>query len=429
MSGKIQSIDSSQFEQEVLAAERAVLDFYSTECPPCEALAAKYELLSELYGDDVKFFKIFRQENKPLAASLGVTSSPTVLFYKKGVLTGDRLTGAVRREDLMRNLDALINDKQVIEKIHAKIQLVETHCDVLILGAGPAGLAAAIYTAQSKLNTLVVDIALAGGQAGITHQVSNYPGFAEPIAGYMLMHTMGEQAKNAGVQFKLAVDVSLVDLKRKKVIVDNYETITAKKIIIATGASPRPLGVKGEKEYKGQGISYCATCDAKYYQDKEVVVIGGGNSAVEESLFISNFARKVTIIHQFDKLQANMTAQQKAFANEKIVFIFQHEPREFIKNGASVNEVMIEDLATHTQRKISCDGVFIFAGMKPNIEAFKEHLQLDDWGYVKTNGTMQTNLPDVYAAGDVVSKPFRQITTSVSDGTIAAMQIAKELCV
>ena len=124
-----------------------------------------------------------------------------------------------------------------------------------------------------------------------------------------------------------------------------------------------------------------------------------------------------------------MTAQQKAFANEKIVFVFQHEPREFIKNGASVNEVMIEDLATHTQRKISCDGVFIFAGMKPNIEAFKEHLQLDDWGYVKTNGTMQTNLPDVYAAGDVVSKPFRQITTSVSDGTIAAMQIAKELCV
>ncbi|MHB9155075.1 MAG: thioredoxin family protein, partial [Endomicrobiales bacterium] len=198
MTGKIKYINSSEFEKEVLAAERAAVDFYSTDCPPCDALAAKFEPLSELYGDEISFIKIFRQENRPLAESLGVTSSPTVLFYRQGKLTGGRLSGAVRREDLMRNLDALIGDRETIEKIHAKVRPVRTEIDVLILGAGPAGLAAAIYAAQAKLKTLVADTALAGGQAGITHQVSNYPGFAEPVAGHMLMHAMREQAKKAG---------------------------------------------------------------------------------------------------------------------------------------------------------------------------------------------------------------------------------------
>jgi thioredoxin reductase (NADPH) len=426
MSEKIKYISSNEYTSEVLSAGNVVVDFYSTECPPCEALASKFESLSKIYGEDISFIKIHRQENRELALSLGVSSSPTLLFYKNGRLIGNRLTGGIKRSDIVKNFELLISSGKA-EELKRKIEPGSTECDVLIIGGGPSGLSAAIYTAQAKLKTIVVDKDLPGGQVKITHLVSNYPGFAEPVSGYMLMHYMTEQAKAAGADFRSAVDITFIDLNNKFIIIDGYETIKAKKIIIATGSSPRPLNVKGELEYRGQGISYCATCDAKFYEGKHVVVIGGGNSAIEESLFISKFASKITIIHQFDKLQANKLAQEKAFADPKIEFIFEHEPREFIKNGSSVNEVLVENLNTHELKTISCDGVFIFAGMIPNISEMKHFFELDTWGYIKTDKDMKTNLDDVYAIGDVVSKSFRQITTAVSDGTIAAISISKEL--
>ena len=426
MKEKINYINSDEFDAEVLKSDKVVLDFYSTECPPCEALAEKFEILSEVYGEDIKFLKIFRQDNRELASSLGVTSSPTLLFYDNGEIVGERLTGGIKKSDIVKNLELLI-PKEKAEWLKGRIKQTQTECDVLIIGGGPAGLTSAIYTAQAKLKTVVVDKDLPGGQVKVTHMVWNYPGFSEPISGYMLMHHMAEQAKAAGVIFKSAVEITGVNLVDKYVIIDGYETIKAKKIILATGSSPKALNVKGEKEYKGQGISYCATCDAKFYEGKHVVVIGGGNSAIEESLFISKFASKITIVHQFDKLQANKTAQEKIFANPKVEFIFEHEPREFIKNGNSVNEVVIENLKTKELKNIKCDGVFIFAGMNPNLDEFGNNFELDNWGYIKTNRNMQTNLTDVFAVGDIASKQYRQITTAVSDGTVAAITISKEL--
>jgi thioredoxin reductase (NADPH) len=426
MSEKISYINSAEFQDVVLNGGKVVLDFYSTECPPCEALATKFEALSEIYENEIKFIKILRQENRELASRLGVSSSPTLLFYDNGRQVGDQLSGGIKRADIVKNLNSLLAPGQV-EEIQASIKQTETSCDVLIIGGGPAGLAAAIYTAQAKLKTIVVDKELPGGQVKITHLVSNYPGFSEPISGYMLMDHMAEQAKAAGADFRSAVDLTEVNLSEKFVVVDGIETIHAKKIIVATGSSPRLLGVKGEKEYKGRGISYCATCDAKFYEGKHVVVIGGGNSAIEESLFITKFAEKVTIVHQFDKLQANKIAQEKAFANPKINFMFEHEPREFIANGKTVNSVLAENLQTKEMVTIPCDGVFIFAGMSPNLADLGNQLELDSWGYVVTDKNMHTNLPGVFAVGDVASKQFRQITVAVSDGTIAAIAIAKEL--
>lgn len=425
MSEKITYINSAEYEAEVLQAGLVAVDFYSTECPPCEALASKYEALSEIYGDDIKFVKIHRQENRDLAVSLGVTSSPTVLFYKNGQQIGERFTGGIKRSEIERNLVALLPSERV-DELKSGIKPVETHTDVLVIGGGPAGLAAAIYTAQAKLKTIVVDRELPGGQVKTTHLVSNYPGFSEPISGYMLMHHMAEQTKAAGAEFRSAVEITETNFLEKYIVVDGIETIHARKIILATGSSPRLLGVKGEREYKGSGISYCATCDAKFYEGKHVVVIGGGNSAIEESLFITKFAEKVTIVHQFATLQANKQAQEKAFANPKINFIFEHEPREFIKNGNSVDEVKIQDLKTGELKSLACDGVFIFAGMTPNIAEFQDSFVLDQWGYIKTDANMKTNVPDVFAVGDVASKQFRQITVAVSDGTIAAIAIAKE---
>ncbi len=421
----MKEISSKEFDQEVLHGGKVALDFYSTECPPCEALAPKFESLGDLFGKEIKFLKIFRQENKELAEKLGVKSSPTVLFFNNGNEVGNRLSGGIKRSELIQEFANLLPVEK-IDLIKSKIAPIVTECDVVILGAGPGGLAAGLYLCQARIDTVMVDIGLPGGQVSTTHQVSNYPGFIDPVPGYLLSHNMSEQTKKCGTEYKVAVDVTKVDLEKKEVVIDENETLKAKKIIIATGASPNLLKIPGEKEYKGNGISYCATCDAKYYNDKEVIVVGGGNSAIEEADFISKFARKVTVVHQFDKLQANKTAQEKAFTNKRIEFIFENEPRSFKKLDDKM-EVEIEYLPTKERKKLLTDGVFIFVGMKPNIELFSKRLKLDNYGYIKTDEDMRTSIPGVYAVGDVVSKKYRQITTAVADGTIAAIAVTKEI--
>ena len=418
-------ITAVEFDKEVLQAGKVVLDFYSSECPPCEALAPKFESLAGLYGHDIHFLKIFRQKNKALADQLGVKSSPTLLFFDNGKEVSERLAGGIKRSDIIRNLNTMIPEA-LITSINKKIKPTVSDYDVLVLGAGPGGLTAGLYLCQAKINTVLIDIALPGGHVSTTHEVSNYPGFIEPQAGYMLSHNMSEQTKLCGTAYKVAVDVTKIDLNKKEVVLDEYETVRAKKIIIATGTSPNLIGIPGEKELKGKGISYCATCDAKYYGDKEVVVIGGGNSAVEEAGFIAKFASKVTMVHQFDAFTANKTAQEKLFANPKISALLEHEPRSFRRDGDKII-TEIEDLKTKEIKTLVSDGVFIFIGMKPNIQLFKDKLTLDQYGYIKTDEDMRTSLPDIFAVGDVISKKYRQITTAVADGTIAAIAIAKEI--
>jgi thioredoxin reductase (NADPH) len=421
----MKEISSNEFEKEILNGGNVVLDFYSTECPPCEAVAPKFEGLANLYGSDIKFLKIFRQQNRELADKLGVKSSPTLLFFDNGKQLDTMLTGGIKRSEIIQQLDSMLSYERVNE-IKKLIKPIVSEYDVLILGAGPGGLTAGLYLCQSKINTVLIDIALPGGQVSATHSVSNYPGFIEPQPGYMLSHNMSEQTKLCGTVYKVAVDVTKIDLEKREVVIDELETIRAKKIIIATGTSPNIMGVPGEKELKGKGISYCATCDAKYFSDKEVVIIGGGNSAVEEADFISKFASKITMVHQFDAFTANKLAQEKLLANPKVNTFFEYEPRSFVREGDKMI-TEIENLKTKERSKLSSDGVFVFIGMKPNIEMFKDKLETDKWGYIKTNEDMQTSMPGVYAVGDVISKKYRQITTAVADGTIAAIAIAKEL--
>ena len=421
----MKEIVSTEFDKEVLSGGKVVLDFYSSECPPCEALAPKFEGLSKLYGNDIKFLKIFRQQNRELADKLSVKSSPTLIFFDNGKEAAQRLSGGIRRSDIITHLDSMITNEKV-KAIKSQIKPVVSEYDVIILGAGPGGLTAGLYLCQAKINTVMVDIALPGGHVSTTHEVSNYPGFIEPQAGYMLSHNMSEQTKQCGTVYKVAVDVTRVDLAKKEVVIDEFETLKAKRIIIATGTSPNLTGAPGEKELKGKGISYCATCDAKYFVDKDVVVIGGGNSAVEESDFIARFAGKITMIHQFDKLTANKQAQEKLLANPKVNVLFKHEPRAFIKDGDKII-TEVENLKTKQIIKIVSDGVFIFIGFQSNIKLFGDKLELDNWGYIKTDEDMRTNISGVYAVGDVISKKYRQITTAVADGTIAAIAIAKEL--
>lgn len=424
---RVHEITASDFEQEVLLSQvPVVLDFYSTECGPCEAVAPKFEEFAELYGEHVKFLKMFRQGNRDLCEKLSVRASPTIMFFDRGQEVGTRLMGAIRRAALEATIAELVPEA-VAAEVKSAQKKTTTETDLLILGGGPAGLTAAIYAAQAKLKVIVVDAGLGGGNLTVTHQISNFPGFPQPQPGFMLAHYMVEHAKAAGVELRLAADVTEVNLDQPSLVVDGLETIVAKRLLVATGSSPRPIGVKGEREYKGRGISYCATCDAKYYDGKHVVIIGGGNSAIEEALFIAKFASKITVVHQFAELQANKVAQQQAFANPKIEFVLEHEPREFVHDGRTVSKVIVENLKTHNMDELSCDGVFIFAGMKPNVELFQQAFERDAFGYIKVDNDMRTSIPHVYAAGDIVSKRYRQMTTAVADGTIASIAMAREL--
>ena len=422
----MKEINAADFEKEVLKGGKVVIDFYSTECAPCEALAPKFDALSMLYGDKIKFLKIFRQENRELATSLGVSSSPTLLFFDNGKQSSTSLNGGIRKVEIQTHLDLMLSSDEV-KAIKANQKPIVSEYDVAILGGGPAGLTAGIYLGQAKINTVLIDPALPGGYMGITHKISNYPGFTEPQPGFMLAHYMSEQAKSTGIDFKVAVDISAVDLLKKEILIDELETIHAKKIIIATGTSPNPMNIPGEKEYKGKGISYCATCDAKYFDDKDVVVIGGGNSAVEESLYITKFAKKVTIVHRSEKFRANEDAIENVMSHPKINVLFGQQPRSFERQGEKM-KITIENMKTKALSTLTSDGVFVFIGLKSNVEVFGDILpETDSWGYIITDEEMKTNIPDVFAIGDITSKKYRQITTAVADGTIAAIAISKEL--
>lgn len=306
--------------------------------------------------------------------------------------------------------------------------LESTHYDVVIIGAGPAGLTSAIYTSRAGLSTVVIDESSAGGQVKSTHMVANYPGFVEPIPGYQLAQNMKDQAAVYGTKYKLVSDVTKISLegKEKVIEVDGNEQITATYVIIATGRSPRQLNLPGELEFKGQGISYCATCDGEFYKDKEIFVIGGGNSAIEESFLLLKYVKKLTIIHQFDVLQAEKISANKILSHPKVEVMWSHEPRAFSKEGDKIF-VEIENLKTKERITQSRDGVFIFVGMLPNSNLLDNTgIKVNQYGYIPTDDAMQTNLENVYAVGDIRDKRTWQITVAVGEGTIAALDIVKK---
>ncbi len=305
-----------------------------------------------------------------------------------------------------------------------------TNYDILIIGAGPAGLAAAIYASRAKLRVLVIDEATAGGQVKNTHQVANYPGYIEPISGYQLATNMYKQAEKYGAHFKLLTEITQLTLETdpKTVVLDSEEKITASYVILATGRSPRLLNLPGEIENTGNGISYCATCDGEFYKDKDVFVIGGGNSAIEESLLLLQHVKSLRIIHQFDELQAEKITAQRVLENEKVSILWSHEPRSFDAKDGKIT-IELENLKTKERFTETRDGIFIFVGMMPNNQVVKDSgVNLNPYGYIITQeATLETNLEHVYAAGDIRDKRQWQITTAVNDGTIAALEIVKSL--
>ncbi|MFL7891845.1 MAG: thioredoxin-disulfide reductase [Anaerolineales bacterium] len=293
---------------------------------------------------------------------------------------------------------------------------------VLIIGSGPAGLSAALYAARADLQPVVLTGLELGGQVSLTYAVENYPGFPEGIGGMEMVELFQKQAERFGarIEYDLAAEVDLSE-RPFKVLTENGKRYLAEAIIISTGASAVHLNVPGEAEFTGRGVSYCATCDGWFFKDKQVFVVGGGDSAVEESLFLTRYAENVTIVHRRDELRAGAVLTDRAKSNPKIKFAWNTVVEEISGNGA-VQNVKLRDTQTGAKREQEIDGVFIFIGHKPNTSLFKGQLELDSNGYLIVDDRMQTKIPGVYAAGEVADPHFRQVITSAGMGAAAAIQ-------
>lgn len=299
--------------------------------------------------------------------------------------------------------------------------------DLIVVGGGAAGLTAGIYSSRARLSTLILNEGAIGGQMVLTDEIANYPG-VEKTNGYLLASTMKKQAKEFGCKIKSNLKIKTYDLKGeiKQIVLEDGRKFSSRSVILAPGGRPRPLQIPGEEQYKGSGISYCATCDGEFFTGKEVIVVGGGNSALEEAVALTTHAEKVTIVHQFDHFQAFKHAVEQAESNPKINFILESELRSFSGNGI-LQEVSLEHLPTGKTTTKKIDGVFIFAGYIPNTADLKGIIQMNERNEILVDAEMKTGLPGVFAAGDCIAKKYRQVTTAVADGTIASLSAAEYL--
>lgn len=298
--------------------------------------------------------------------------------------------------------------------------------DTIILGGGPAGLSAGIYMARSNSKTAIIDISMFGGQPSNYMELENYPGFPV-IGGYDLMEKFEEHADKFGVEKFPMQEIISVDLVSNPKTIETTEGIfKSKAVIIACGAHPKKLGVKGEEEFLGRGVSYCAVCDGAFYQDKTVAVIGGGNTAVEEGIYLTKFAKKVYIVHRRDELRADKIIQDRAFNNEKIEFVWNSIVKE-IQGENTVNNIVLENVKTGEISDIKADGIFPFIGFTPNIKEINGQIEQDSNGFIVTDETMQTSVEGVFAVGDVRKTPLRQVITAASDGAVGAVYAGKYL--
>lgn len=297
--------------------------------------------------------------------------------------------------------------------------MTKTDYDIVIIGAGPAGLTAGIYAARARMNVLLLEKAVPGGQVLVTDWIENYPGFPEGISGFDLSEKMKTQAEELGLKIETAEVHSLNLAGKVKEIILKDRSITSKSLIIASGASPRKLGI-GEDKFMGKGISFCATCDAPFFKDKIVVAIGGGDTAVQEAVFLTKFAKKVYLVHRRDELRAEKILQERAFENDKIEIIWDSVATG-VEGFFGVESVKIKNVKTNENKTLKADGCFIWVGILPNTDFLNESLKTDETGFIQADKNMQASVPGVFAVGDVRDTPLRQIATAVGDGAMAAV--------
>ncbi len=415
-------INKDEFYDIIKNNENVIIDFYSTECPPCEALAEKYIELSKRYGSKILFTKIFRQENKDLAMSLNVMSSPTLLFYKNGVEIGQRLLGYINKEDILKNI-ALMG-----VEIKEDIVSNEKIFDTIIIGSGPAGATASIYASRYNMSNVVIGGEI-GGMVAKTHLVDNYPALPN-IEGSELSQKLLQHFKKYD-QCEHVMDVVKQIEKDDngifKIITDGNRHYKGKSLIIALGTEKRKAGIKGESEFSGKGISYCTICDGMFYQDKVVAVLGAGDAALTGALHLSDVSTDVYLIYRKEEFSAKDEALKEEVKKRHNIHLISSSNVLEIQ-GSNIVEEIILDKEYNGSNKLKIDGLFIEIGTIPN-DALLEKLGIEknDSGFIKIDQNCKTNLEGVYAAGDITTgfSDLKQIVVAEAMGAVSATSAKK----
>ena len=403
------NMNARELKALIESKKNVLVDFWAPWCPHCRKINPAYEQIAEQYGGTLEVVKLNMDESDALWAEFNVELIPTLRLY----LGGEAIASVVAPESKPAIEDFLAPHMPKPQKDAAN------HIrDMVIIGGGPGGYTAALYAARAGLDTLVIERLSAGGQMALTHQIDNYPGFVEGIGGYELADQMQRQAERFGAGTCNA-EVYSVDLKANPKRIETSDgSFYARTVVLATGANPRKLGLPSEEELTGRGVAYCAACDGMFYKGKTVVVVGGGNSAAADALLLSRIAEKVVIVHRRDTLRATKIYHDPLMKAENIEFHW-NSAVDGLLHGDKLSGVRIRNVQTGEETEINCDGVFVSIGRKPATELFAGQIELDPSGYIAAGENTQTNIPGVYAVGDVRAKLLRQVVTAVSDGAVA----------
>lgn len=403
------NINAEQLQRLIESKRTVLVDFWAPWCPHCRKIDPAYAQIAAEHAGSLEAVKFDMDQDDALWEALNVELIPTLRLYADGKPVAE-LVAPESKAELQDFLAGLLPQRQ---------QAAEDRVfDMIVIGGGPAGYTAALYAARAGLATLVIERLSAGGQMALTHQIDNYPGFAEGIGGIELAAQMQKQAERFGAQTRTA-EVCRLDLTAQPKAVETSEGIfRGKTVALAMGANPRELGIPRERELVGRGVAYCAACDGMFYRGKTVAVVGGGNSAAADALLLSRVAKKVILIHRRDTLRATKIYHDPLMRAENVEIRWNSVVTELLA-GDRLTGIRIRDVQTGEETEIAADGLFVSIGRKPATELAAQQLELDPGGYIPAGETTETRIPGVYAVGDLRAKPLRQVVTAVADGATA----------
>jgi len=403
------NIDSKKLKEMIDSKKTFLVDFWAPWCPHCRKINPAYETIAEQYAGTLEVVKLDMDEDENLWDELNVELIPTIRLYVDGLPVSSTVAPESKAA-----IDEFLSGLLPEQKKESEDRIY----DMVIIGGGPGGYTAALYAARAGLDTLVIERLSAGGQMALTHQIDNYPGFADGVGGYELAEQMQRQAERFGAQTRNA-EVRRADLSASPKAIETSEgTFYGKTVILATGANPRELGLAAERDLVGRGVAYCAACDGMFYKGKTVVIVGGGNSAAADALILSRIAKKVIIVHRRDTLRATKVYHEPLMKTANVEFRWNSTVTELLYDER-LTGVRLKNVQTGEETELAADGVFVSIGRKPATELFAGQVELDGSGYIAAGETTETSLPGVYAVGDVRTKLLRQVVTAVSDGAMA----------
>ena len=407
----ILNMNAESYWKYTQAEQPVLVEFSAPWCVYCRRLAPALESVAEEYRDTLVFGAVNIDDNPELAQSEKIEVVPTLLIYQNG-----QVLGSIVAPESRAQLVAFI--EETLQHREQEANITEHIYDMIVVGGGPGGYTAALYAARAGLDTVILEKLSAGGQMALTEQIDNYPGFEDGIDGFSLGEKMKRGTERFGVETKLAEVLSLDLSGTVKKAETSEGPLFARIIVLATGAGPRELGIEGEQELIGKGVNYCAACDGMFYKNKTVVIAGGGNTAAADALILSRICKKVIVVHRRDTLRATKIYHEPLMKAENVEFRWDSEIIELLHDEKVIG-IRLRNVKTGEETTLACDGVFVSIGRKPSSELVKDQVEVDPAGYIIADESTRTNIPGVFAVGDVRTKALRQVVTAVADGATA----------